>query len=103
MFSSISGEKARSEYESQDAAEYVVMSNEHKLTILTDLKPERCNLSDYYVFPVNMAWTMAFTHEEGWLGPYFTFHPDFEPLNRENEKLLKKKRQNEIAKQKGWC
>ena len=101
-FPSISGEKALTKYRSQNAAKYIVMSNDHELAILTDLKPESCNLSDYYVFPVNMAWTMAFTHEEGWLGPYFAFHPNFGALEKENEQLLEKKRQKEIAKQKGW-
>jgi hypothetical protein len=26
---------------------------------------------DVLVFPPSCAWTMAFTHEAGWLGPYF--------------------------------
>lgn len=102
-YPSVDAEKARAEYESKFAAEYIVMSNDHELAILTDSKPESCNLSDYYVFPVNMAWVIAFTHEEGWLGPYFAFHPNCEALNKENEKLLEKQRQKEIAKQKGWC
>ena len=102
-YPSLEGEKARAEYESQIAAEYIVMSNDHELAILTGSKPESCNLSDYYVFPVNMAWVMAFTHEEGWLGPYFAYHPSFENLKKENEKLIEKQRQKELAKQNGWC
>jgi hypothetical protein len=27
---------------------------------------------DIYVWPPDLAWTMAFTHEDGWLGPYFS-------------------------------
>jgi len=49
-YPSIFGEKAHKEYESQQAAEYVVMSNEHEQAIFTDIKTECCTLSDYYVF-----------------------------------------------------
>ena len=28
--------------------------------------------SDNLVFPPDLAWTMAFTHEDDWLGPYFS-------------------------------
>ena len=28
--------------------------------------------ADAYVFPPDLAWTMVFTHEDGWLGPYFS-------------------------------
>jgi hypothetical protein len=27
---------------------------------------------DIYVWPEGLDWTMAFTHEDGWLGPYFS-------------------------------
>jgi hypothetical protein len=27
---------------------------------------------DIYVWPEGFTWTMAFTHEDGWLGPYFS-------------------------------
>jgi hypothetical protein len=27
---------------------------------------------DIYVWPNGLDWTMAFTHEDGWLGPYFS-------------------------------
>lgn len=26
---------------------------------------------DFSVFPHSLAWTMAFTHEDGWIGPFF--------------------------------
>ncbi len=102
-FPSVEGDEARTAYQSHTASEYVVMANDDELAILTNIRPESCNLSDYYVFPVNMAWTMAFTHEEGWLGPYFAVHPNIDKLNIENEKLLEKERQKEIARKKGWC
>jgi len=49
-----------------------------------------------------MAWTMAFTHEEGWLGPYFAYHPKYKSLNVENEKKIEKEQQKEDAREKGW-
>jgi hypothetical protein len=27
---------------------------------------------DIYVWPDGLDWTMAFTHDDGWLGPYFS-------------------------------
>ncbi|MEZ4223516.1 MAG: DUF4275 family protein [Polyangiaceae bacterium] len=27
---------------------------------------------DVYIFPEDLSWTMVFTHEDGWLGPYFS-------------------------------
>ena len=45
---------------------------------------------------------MAFTHEEGWMGPYFAKHENYETLKLKNEKQIEKNKQIEIAKQKGW-
>ena len=101
-FPSIEADLARKEYKSKNETNYVVMGNDNELAILTSKKPVSCNLTDYYVFPVNMAWTMAFTHEEGWLGPYFAYHPNPSILEKENKKLREKERQKEIARQKGW-
>ncbi len=101
-YPSLDGEDARKAYESKEDPEYIVMGNDNELAILTSKKPLSCNLTDYYVFPVNMAWSMAFTHEEGWLGPYFAQHPNTKALEAENEKLREKERQKELARQKGW-
>ena len=49
-----------------------------------------------------MAWVMAFTHEEGWLGPYFAKHPKYTTLCEENARLVEKERKKAEAKQKGW-
>ena len=38
---------------------------------------------------------MAFTHEQGWLGPYFSKHKDYEVLNNKNIKSVE-------AKTNGW-
>jgi hypothetical protein len=45
---------------------------------------------------------MAFTHEDGWLGPYFARHERFSELNRENEMKIRKAREAEVARLKGW-
>jgi len=102
----ISGSKAQSAYNQQKAPEYVVLSNDHELAVVTDILPQECDLSDYYVFPKNFAWTMAFTHEDGWLGPYFATHKDYEKLNNQNmtniDKDIQKQKEIEIAKKNGW-
>ena len=52
-------------------------------------------LLDFYVFPKNMAWSMAFAHESGSqmldLGPYFSKHPDYEKLQKNNVKSFNAK------------
>ncbi len=101
-YPSKSGNKALDEYIQQNALEYIVLSNAHELAIETDHLPQECNISDYYVFPKNMAWTMAFTHEDGWLGPYFARLPQYDVLNQENEARLRKRDEVEFAKKKGW-
>jgi Domain of unknown function (DUF4275) len=94
-FPSTEGPAALDEYKQQIGKEFVVLSNDRKQAVLTDLLPSSCSLSDYYVFPLNYAWTMAFTHEAGWLGPYFARHPNYVEMNR-------KAIEAEFARQKGW-
>ena len=101
-YPSASGIEARNQYLKQKASEFIVLSNDYHLAVSTDILPEECNLSDYYVFPENMAWTMAFTHEDGWLGPYFALHPRYDLLNKENLERIQKKKEIENAKKKGW-
>lgn len=98
----LSGDEAIAEYELQVATEYVVLANDRKSAFVTDVRPKGSSLSDYYVFPPNMAWTMAFTHEDGWLGPYFARHVDFGALNASNLQGVRKLREAEIAREKGW-
>lgn len=102
-YPSLSGEEAKIEYEKHNCYEYIVMANDNDLSVLLSEKPSKCKLLDYYVFPVNMSWTMAFTHEEGWLGPYFAFHPKYNALEKQNAKSMHKKQQKEIAIKNGWC
>ncbi|KQZ28192.1 DUF4275 family protein [Duganella sp. Root1480D1] len=68
-YPAISGDEAVGQYRQQAGVEFVVLSNDRKQAFVTDLLPESSSLSDFYVFPSNLAWTMAFTHEDGWLGP----------------------------------
>jgi hypothetical protein len=105
-YPSISGSDAINKYLEQKAFEVIVLSNSGNLCFLTNLLPKTCSLSDYYVFPENMAWTMAFTHEDGWLGPYFAIHKNYESLNKQNisyfNRQAEKHDQIENAKNKGW-
>lgn len=101
-YPSQAGQAAKASYEKQVAHEYVVLSNDRQLAFSTDLRPESCTLTDYCVFPPNLAWTMAFTHEDGWLGPYFARHPDFEALNQENAARVRKEREAAAARLRGW-
>jgi hypothetical protein len=102
-YPSASGADAVEQYKQQVGREFVVLSNDRKLAFLTERLPEASSLADYYVFPPNLAWTMAFTHEDGWLGPYFARHPGYAKLNAENQAKLQKHLQAEAARQKGWA
>lgn len=101
-YPSVDGEAAREEYKIQSAAKFVVLPNDGENAVLTDSLPLACCLSDYYVFPLNMAWVMAFTHEDGWLGPYFAKHQNYNALNKDNFMQIKKDQQKSEAKKKGW-
>lgn len=99
----LSGDEAVNEYKKQLAPEYIVLANNCKFAVLTDLLPDDCNLSDYYIFPPNLAWTMAFTHEDGYLdGPYFAVHPNYHKLNLEIKKQIQKNKDIENARENGW-
>lgn len=97
----ISGVAAIDEYQRQSGVEFVVLSNDRKVAFATDTLPESSSLSDYYVFPPNLAWTMCFTHEDGWLGPYFARHPKWEQLNHINQSTRQKLRTTAEARRKG--
>lgn len=94
----LEGEEARREYALQPGGECILLPNDDDLpAVLLADKPDGCKLQDYYVFPANMAWVMAFTHEEGWLGPYFA--KDLEKA----EEHERKAREKLAAVQKGWA
>jgi hypothetical protein len=93
-------------YEQQIATEVVVLSNDRRSALLTDALPTKCDVMDYLVFPTNFAWSMAFTHEDGWLGPYFAKHANYDALvqqDRERAQAQRRKEQEiERAKREGW-
>jgi hypothetical protein len=107
-YPSLSGEDSLAKYKEQVAPEYIVLSNNKLRAVSTNVLPlpEVCYRRDYYVFPSNLAWTMAFTHESGWLGPYFATHPCYEPLNKKNLEAFRAKvrkiQEAEEAKRNGW-
>jgi len=104
IYPSIEGKKAKYIYEQQKAPEFIILPNDcnDDEAILINQLPLLYDGQDCYVFPKNMAWTMAFTHEEGWLGAYFAKNKNYKALNLENEKQIEKNRQIKIAKEKGW-
>lgn len=101
-YEALDGKEASDEYEKHIAPKYYVMSNRSHEVLITDTLPKRLNFSDCYVFPLNFSWTMAFTHEEGWLGPYFAKHRDYKILEKENERYRGKLLQKEKAIRNGW-
>ena len=105
-FPSISGNSALEKYKEQEASKYIILSNDGEPALVTNKLPFECEFRDFLVFPKNMAWTMAFTHEDGWLGPYFAQHKNYEKLVKYNEQEVQReiKKQKEVrnAKEKGW-
>jgi len=101
-YPALEGEAARVEYLRQSCCEFVILSNDRDAAFLTDQRPEGRPFSDFYIFPPNLAWTMAFTHEEGWLGPYFAQHPHYADLNPVNLAKVKKQEEMAHARSQGW-
>ena len=101
-FPALEGDKAHSEYGRQASCEFTVLSNDRNVAYLVDERPADRPFSDFYIFPPNLAWTMAFTHEDGWLGPYFAQHSRYSELNLANIAKVKKMQEKEHAKAKGW-
>ena len=93
-------------YKKQIATEIVVLSNDRLSALLTDTVPAKCDVMDYLVFPTNFAWSMAFTHEDGWLGPYFAKHANYDALvlqDLERARAQQRKAQEiERAKREDW-
>lgn len=105
-FPSVCKQEAKLRYAEQVASEIVVLSNDRVSALLTDSLPTQCSVSDYLVFPRNLAWSMAFTHEDGWLGPYFAKHASYDSLVAENIRrsrdMQRKALEAERAKHDGW-
>lgn len=80
-----------------------MFSNTRDEAFETDVRPESSSFLDFLVFPRNLAWTMAFTHEDGWLGPYFAKHKSYAILERDNDQRLKKAAEAARARARGWA
>jgi hypothetical protein len=102
-YPALSGEQAEAAYAQHEAVEYVVLPNDASLAFVSSTRPARDWYLDVYVFPRNLAWTMAFTHEDGYLGPYFAKHPNYTELQCANNKRLIKQHEIEVAKRHGWA
>ncbi|MBN8884330.1 MAG: DUF4275 family protein [Rudaea sp.] len=87
-FPSVSRGDAAALYAQQVAPEFVVISNNRREGFVTRNRPAACSWQDWLIFPPNLAWTMAFTHEDKWLGPFFAQNSKFESLDAENRKAL---------------
>ncbi len=74
VFPHLSGDEARNAYRMRiRRAELVLLPHRgegpgFRVCGLHDFS--RANV-DVYIFPENLSWTMVFTHEDDWLGPYF--------------------------------
>lgn len=81
-------------YQELEALNYYIMPDcfgapGHEM-LITNIKPSaNTHRQDFHVFPKNLAWSMAFTHEDGWIGPKFFEHPDYHALNQKNKAALK--------------
>jgi len=73
----LNGEKAVAAYAAEQPMELIVCPESEQWTAMRlhggSLPSFREECYDVYVWPLDLAWTMAFTHEESiWLGPYFS-------------------------------
>ena len=102
-YPSVSQAAALAEYEKQEAPKYLVLADDKNEGLITDLRPTTVSIADYLVCPLNWAWTMAFTHEDEDLGPYFATHRDYDRLQAANVKGMRKRREAEVAKLRGWA
>lgn len=105
-YPAITGAEADRLYATHQSREVLVLSSDQRFALLTNSLPTWCSRADYCVFPPDLAWTMAFTHEAGWLGPYFAKHPNYEAkMEKARQQLLvadRKALELERAKQQGW-
>ncbi len=101
-FPAVSGKGAIEAYRRQECCEFVVLSNDRKTAYLLSRRPDDRPFPDFLVFPPNLAWTMAFTHEDGCHGPYFAMHPRYNEVNIVNLAKVEKMREVAHAKSQGW-
>ena len=75
----VSGAAAITQYHEQWKAKFYVFDENLTECMLCEAEeyPDLASLHrDIYVSHANMKWTMAFTHEQPELGPYFAFRHD---------------------------
>ncbi len=105
-YPSVSGEEAEQLYAQHRDEEVIVLSNDRKTALRVAAPPVSDWVIDFYVFPSDLTWTMAFTHEDGWLGPYFAKHPDYaarvEKAKQQRMAAERKGVELKHAKQQGW-
>ena len=67
-------EAARAAYHAQACKVLLVITDDKRRPgyRVVSAEPVVPDEADAYVFPPDLAWTMVFTHEDGWLGPYFS-------------------------------
>jgi hypothetical protein len=92
------GEKAIEEYSKHDALQYLIMDDvldpSSPEIFLSSQKPiYDTYLTDFHVFPKNMAWCMSFTHEDGWIGPLFTKNSAYTSLQKKNKQAVEARNQ----------
>ncbi|MDK9683270.1 MULTISPECIES: hypothetical protein [Pseudoalteromonas] len=92
-----SNDEALTDFSSHQALNYYIMPDYFKpgedSIYVTNKKPQgNLHRQDFHVFPKNFAWSMAFTHEDGWLGPKFVKYTNYQQLNNLNIKAV-----NEVA------
>ena len=93
MHSKFQNADAIAEYNKHFAPSYFLMPDNfaefEKQIYVSRTKPMgNPKLSDFHVFPKNLAWSTAFTHEDGWIGPKFFRHSQYSLLNRANQKAM---------------
>ena len=105
-YPSVSGAEAERLYSCHCYSDVIVLSNDRKTAFRAASLPVSDRVIDFYVFPPDLAWTMAFTHEGGWLGPYFAKHPNYEAMAEKTKQQRlaadRKAKELERAKQNGW-
>lgn len=74
---SVTGDEARNAYRATSERSLVVVPNLDDGGVGCVITfQEQPNLEgrvhDLYLFPESLSWTMVFTHEDGWCGPYFS-------------------------------
>lgn len=105
-YPAITGAEAERLYATHQSREVLVLSSDQRLALLTNSLPTWCSRADYCVFPPDLAWTMAFTHEAGLFGPYFAKHPNYEAMMEKarQQQLVADRKALELerARQQGW-